>query len=277
MEVSLADLYAMGQGTSRRVTDVFDASARMGQSSTKAGMFVRQITMELRKPCAWQTGRACSVQGRKPLACAMFPENVYACTDWRDEYVTGARSSGYPCLESAGVVSPDRREVLAELDQMLRAEFWASDLHLFACSPVFLDFGPHIDELVALGRRIIRRLGLTAESYCRGHGRLLGLYGEREVSTFLEDLRRGKKVFVPHEAFTALLHAQLSSSGLAAQLAEKRSLLDTSEGTSELVELIQSSRSIACAGDPPPGMLYTFEREEMRLVGPAGPDGELMV
>ena len=277
VEVSLADLYSIGLATHRRLTDVFEASARIGQSSTEAGMFVRQVTVELCKPCAWQGGRTCSVHGSKPLACAMFPENVYARADWCDGHVGRARFVGYPCLESAGTLSPERRVVLAELDQMLRAEFWASDLHLFACSPVFLDFGPYADELAALGSRIMRRLGLTAESYCRRHGGLLGLYGEREVSTFIEDLRKGKKVFVPHEAFTALLRARLSNSGLSAQLADKMALLNAPDGAAEFVDLVQSSRPIVCTGDPPPGMLYTFEGEEMRLVGPAGADGELML
>ena len=274
VEVSLADLYAIAARTGQSPTEVFAASARVGQSSTKAGLFVRQVTLELCKPCAWQEGKRCRVHDFKPLACAMFPENIYARAESRDEYVGRMRFADYPCLQSARNVSKARRDALAELDAVLRSDFWASDLHLFACSPVFVDFSGHIEELVALGKRLMRKLGLTVESYCQRRPRLVGLYGERELTEFLADLRAGKKVFVPHEAFTAWLNTRLSNSGTAGRIREKIALLNTA--ASEFVDLIQSSRALVCGAAPPPGMLYRFEREEMRLVGPAQADGRLV-
>ena len=139
ISISLVDLLAISSTSDRRAFDLFRKDCKIGFDPIEEGEpWLGRVSIELKKPCSFLDGKACSVYQGRPIACALFPEYSMMVGS-REDLLKRQIFRNFPCIQNPCSIPSRRRELLEKLMEMSIQETFLSDFYLFGISPFVLD------------------------------------------------------------------------------------------------------------------------------------------
>ena len=139
ISISLVDLLAISSTSNQKASDLFKRDCKIGFDPIEEGdPWLGRISIELKKPCPFLDGKACSVYRGRPMACALFPEYSFM-VGGREDLMQREIFRNFPCIQNPFPIPLRRKEILQKLAEMSIQETFLSDFFLFGISPFILD------------------------------------------------------------------------------------------------------------------------------------------
>jgi Fe-S-cluster containining protein len=232
ISLSLVDLVSISLISGRKIVDLFREEIKIGFDPFQENEpWIGRVTLELKKPCHFLSGKKCSVYLGRPIACVFFPEYCFM-VEHPERILQKKMYQNFPCIQNPCPISPERRETLQQLWEMSIKEIFLSDFYLFGLSPFIIDLKNIAGE---------------------------GLEG-------IPILENGK-AHLPHHRIEGTLFQRLEEGGYLNEWAAKIKRLEGADGLRELVRIKNSTDPMVVAsGGIPFHIAFQFNGNRLQLI-----------
>jgi Fe-S-cluster containining protein len=198
--------------------------------------WIQRFVLEVKKPCPFLAGKDCSIYGRRPITCALFPE-AFFLSPGGEGGLNREKFGHYPCLRKPPMISEERRSHLVTLTEMARREAFLTEFYFFGFSPFYVDLRNTAAEVMEVSREIAGNMG----------------DGEKPYE-------------VPHKAFDQTLIRRLGRGGYLSEISTKVEGLNGPRGIKALYSIKQWTDSINTSNKDFPYCYEFDERDRLKLV-----------
>ncbi|UCD71529.1 MAG: hypothetical protein JSW70_00660 [Syntrophobacterales bacterium] len=236
VSVSIVDLVAASLVTGQMASHLFRSHYKIGASPMNENPWIQRFVLELKKPCPFLSGMDCGIYGRRPIACALFPEAFFLFPGQKGGLNKG-KFGHYPCLREPLVISEKRRSHLIELMEISRRETFLTEFYLFGFSPFSVDLRNTVMDVMEVSRDISGSIGDDESHY-----------------------------EVPHEAFEEILIRRLGSGGYLSKIDSKVDGLNSPSGIEVFYKIMEWTDSVAPSDKDFPYCYEFDERDRLKLI-----------
>jgi len=232
VSISLIDLVALSLTSGQSAAELFRRDVKIGFDPIREREpWIGRLSLELKKPCPFLSGKECSPYRGRPIACALFPE-YHFLADPPELTFQKEIFKNFPCIQNPCSISPRRRTALQQLWEVFGKEVFLTDFYLFGISPFVVD-------LKNMAGKALEGISIPENG----------------------------KATLPHHRFEELISQRLGKGGHLDDWEARVRKLDQADGLEDLIRMKHWTDQIAMAsGGFSSGIVYQFDGNRLHPI-----------